>query len=180
MSYAQQLLARFNLPSASPGADAGAGVGTGASGGGDFYSMLAGALQQAVSMGGSTDGSARDRPDDLADSGNLVPPTMTSPEDRMGYITLQRERLRVLLRAFDKEAYNISSEEVQKGKAHRLANERAEGMRSRGSEADFEKVSWEEEPEHVPLPMSPGEKAGGGWMGWLWSSSGDKDKGKME
>ena len=174
VSYAQQLLARFNLPSASQGSDVG---GTGSSG--DFYSMLTGALQQAVSMGG-TAGATRDQADALAASGNLVPPNMTSPEDRMGYITAQRERLRVLLQAFDKEAYNLSSEEVQKGAVHRLANERAEGMRSRGSEADFEKVNWEEAPEEVPLPKSPGEKAGGGWMGWLWGSSSEKDKGKME
>ncbi|KAL9094726.1 MAG: hypothetical protein Q9165_002996 [Trypethelium subeluteriae] len=181
-SYAQQLLARFSLPSAGAGSPAaGSGPGASAGGGGDFYSMLAGALQQAVSIGGSSAaGSAKDRSGDLADSANLVPPDMTSPEDRMGYITAQRERLRVLLQAFDKEAYNMSSEEVQKGKVHRLANEHGEGMRSRGSEVDFEKVSWDEGPEDVPLPMSLPEKASGGWTGWLWGSSGEKEKGKTE
>ena len=174
----------LSLASSPASTSLGAGASTGgdgavAGGGGDFYGMLAGALQQAVSMGGSTTGAAKDRSEDLAYPGNLVPPDMSSPEDRMGYVMAQRERLRVLLRAFDREAYNISSEEGQKGKAHRRVSERAETMRSRGSEVDFEKVSWEESPEDVPLPKSPGEKGGGSWMGWIWGSS-EKDKGKME
>ncbi|KAI9682794.1 MAG: hypothetical protein M1822_006284 [Bathelium mastoideum] len=184
----QGWLAKFGLasagaadayPTSSSSSSSAAGRSAGA-GGGDFYSMLAGALQQAVSIGGSATGATKGRPDDLAYPDKLVPPNMASPEDKLGYITAQRERLRVLLQAFDREAYNISSEEGQKGKMHRRVSDRTEAMRSRGSEADFEKVSWEGGPEDVPLPKSPEEKGGAGWMGWLWGSSDEKDKRKAE
>ncbi|KAI9704510.1 MAG: hypothetical protein M1820_005584 [Bogoriella megaspora] len=174
VSYAQQLLSRFNLPSA-----AAPGYGGAAGSGGDFYNMLTNALQQAVSVGTGTGDTAR-AAEDLSASGNLVPPSMSSPEDRMGYITAQRERLRVLLQAFDKEAYNMGNEEVQKGRVHHLAQNRDENMmRSRGSEADFEKVNWDEpDAREVPLPMSPGEEgAKQNWISsWIWGNEKEKEK----
>ena len=86
-SYAQSLLARFNLPAARPTFPS-AGFGTSTA---DVYSLLANAVAAYAS------GNA------LATTPSLVPPTILGQE-RKSFIEAQRERLQFLLRALEREA----------------------------------------------------------------------------
>lgn len=146
-SYAQQLLSRFNLPSAREGLAAPAG---------DFVGLLASALQYSTGTGASRDAQARD----LSESGTLIPPDVTSPAERMTYVATQRERLRVLLSAFDREAYNLASSEPETRSAG------AEGLSKSRSEADFDKIEKEEVLAGNKGQQGQGQ---GGWMPWNWS-----------
>ncbi|KIW08176.1 uncharacterized protein PV09_01107 [Verruconis gallopava] len=146
-SYAQQLFSRFNLPSAREGLAAPAG---------DFVSLLASALQYTTSTGGSREAQAQD----LSASGTLIPRELSTNAERMTYISTQRERLRVLLSAFDKEAYNLASAPPD---SEPLTRERSTGDLSKSrSEADFDKI----EKDEVQSSAAPGQ---GSWMPWNWS-----------
>ncbi len=153
-SYAQTLLARFNLPSAQM-----EGAGTGAAG--DFYAMLSSALQGAVASNGSRDAQA----EDLSSSGTLVPPGLASAEERLSYIAAQRERLRVLLQAFDNEAESVAS-----GRSVETARRRdPEALKKSRSELDFDRIEHDEAGHARPRKQA----AGGGWMDWVWGSGKD-------
>lgn len=95
-SYAQQLFSQFNLPSARQGFAAPAG---------DFVGLLSSALQYTTSKGQSREDAAQE----LSRSGALIPDNISSNAERMNYVSAQRERLNVLLSAFDREAYNLST-----------------------------------------------------------------------
>lgn len=149
-SYAQQLLSRFNLPSARDGLAAPAG---------DFYGLLASALQMTATSGASRDMQA----EDLTASGTLIPPNIESNEERMTYVSTQRERLRVLLQAFDKEAFNLA------GAGSAMAREKSsDGLAKSRSEADFDKI----EKEEVSGDSRAGKPAQGSWMPWNWAGNG--------
>jgi hypothetical protein len=165
-SYAQQLFSRFNLPSAREGIAAPAG---------DFVGLLASALQYTTSAGGSREVQAQD----LSESGTLIPPELSSNAERMTYISTQRERLRILLSAFDREAYNLASA-PEPGVP--LAREKSydSGLSKSRSDADFDKIEREE--------AQAAKQAQGAWMPWSWSRSNtaagdlpkDKDDAKPE
>jgi receptor expression-enhancing protein 1/2/3/4 len=148
-SYAQQLFSRFNLPSAREGLAAPAG---------DFVGLLASALQYTTATGGTREAQAQD----LSESGTLIPPEISSNAERMTYISAQRERLRVLLSAFDREAYNLASAPPEPALMTREKSNDG-GLSKSRSEADFDKI----EKEEVPA----GKQAQGGWMPWNWSRS---------
>lgn len=143
-SYAQQLLSRFNLPSARDGLAAPAG---------DFYSLLASALQMATTSGVSREAQV----EDLSASGTLIPPEIKSNDERMMYVSQQRERLRVLLQAFDREAFFLAGSEDARGTLN-LSKSR--------SEPDFEKLSSDE--LEGKSSSNAGKPAQGGWMPWNW------------
>jgi receptor expression-enhancing protein 1/2/3/4 len=144
-SYAQQLLSRFNLPSAREGLAAPAG---------DFYGLLASALQMTSATGASRDMQAKD----LSASGTLIPADIHSNEERMNYVSTQRERLRVLLQAFDNEAFNLASAGPD------LSREKSTDNLSKSrSEADFDKI----EKEEIHGAGKPGQA---GWMPWNWAA----------
>ena len=152
-SYAQQLLSRFSLPpAAGPGAPAG-----------DVYGLLASALQSVgATAGGSSSSSSRSREaraEDLSASGSLIPPGVESAEERMSYVTRQRENLRVLLQAFDREAFNIAGQEQQQ----------SAGLAKSRSEVDFERIETDEAPENGA--SKAGKTVQGGWMPWSWGGS---------
>lgn len=149
-SYAQQLFARFNLPTAREGLAAPAG---------DFVGLLASALQYTTSTGASRDSQARD----LSESGTLIPPELDSNAERMTYVSTQRERLRVLLQAFDREAYNLASAPDTSS----MTREKSHGGLSKSrSEADFDKIE-KEEAAPGDKPISPQ----GSWMPWGWGGA---------
>lgn len=157
-TYAQNLLSRFNLPSARQGFAAPAG---------DFYGLLSAALGQ-VSAGGSREAQVAE----MSRSGTLIPQGITSAAEKMTFLSTQRERLRVLLTALDKEASEISNEEmIQRDVDRRLDIPVEEGLRKSKSEAEFEAIDKEEwSGERGKLG---GEKKVGGqsWMPWgLWGS----------
>ncbi|SLM35479.1 TB2/DP1/HVA22-related protein [Lasallia pustulata] len=153
-SYAQNLLSRFNLPSAREGLAAPAG---------DFYGLLSTALAQVASGSASREMQA----EEISASGTLIPKGMTSAAEKMSFLETQRERLRVLLSALDKEASNLSVEQqVEKDVDRRLGVERAgEGMARSKSEADFEAIDREEAKKE-----EGGAGDGGSWMPWAWGA----------
>lgn len=154
-TYAQNLLSRFNLPSARQGFAAPAG---------DFYGLLSAALGQ-VSTGGSREAQVAE----MSRSGTLIPQGMKSAAEKMSFLATQRERLRVLLTALDKEASELSNEEmIQRDVDRRLEIPVEEGLRKSKSEAEFEAIEKEEWSGKLG-----GEKVVGvqSWMPWgLWGS----------
>lgn len=183
-SYTQNLLARFYLPGArqqqqQPPDLSAAPASTAAS---DIYHLITSVL------GGSGHGPA------TSDQGTATSPSsMGSNAERMNYITTQRERLRWLLQALDKEAaVTMSSSSSSSGvspadvggtasKAEPGANEAAAGigpMRKNRSEPDFESVEREDivsADEKTRDKAKTGTSGGGGvlggWMPWNWSSN---------
>ncbi|KAI9828033.1 MAG: hypothetical protein M1832_003560 [Thelocarpon impressellum] len=155
-TYAQSLLASFNLPArrnGSFGAPATAG---------DFYGLLSAALGQATSINTTREAQA----EDLSASGTLIPPNIRSAEERMSYISTQRERLRVLISALDKEATNISttaSAPVLPATVLSTGDDMGGPLKKTRSESEFERVEREDvggEESRAPA---------GGWMPWNWA-----------
>ena len=155
-SYAQSLLAQFNLPARRDGFAVPAA--------GDFYGLLSAALGHTMA---SSAGEAR--AGDLSASGTLIPSNIQSKEERMSYITTQRERLRVLVQALDNEATNLSN---RAGPAVPVAGPSAPRMlfpqddagatlRKSTSEGEFERVEREDLGDED-------RAAAAGWMPWNW------------
>jgi len=203
-TYAQSLMARFNIPSARPAFPSNPIPGA-TSTANDFYALLASAVTAAT-------GSSSTQVRDLSNSGTLIPPTIDGAE-RLKFIAAQRERLSILLSALDKEANTLQSEGV-KPSAPRMSSmffdgssaseeevtERPKsamsGLSTRRSEADFEKIDAEsgtEEVENTRRQAKRTQSSGGGsWMPWSWGAkaeeapvdtvmsgtSKDEDKGK--
>ncbi|KAM0720944.1 hypothetical protein Q7P37_003229 [Cladosporium fusiforme] len=91
LSYSASLLNRFNMPSARSG--------LAAAGSSDLFSLLGKAMQQSTYPNSTTrDAQAAD----LQSSG-FIPPTLSGAE-RTDFVNTQRDRLRTLLQAFDREA----------------------------------------------------------------------------
>lgn len=102
--------------------------------------------------------------EDLSASGTLIPEHFESNEDRMTYVSAQRERLRVLLSAFDREALNLaaappSNLDGSSSSRGKSADAGYDLTKSR-SEADFDRIEKEE------APASPSAQSG--WMPWNW------------
>ncbi|TID25266.1 hypothetical protein E2P81_ATG04368 [Venturia nashicola] len=150
-TYAQQLFSRFNLPSANQGLAAPAG---------DFYGLIASALQSTTATGGTREAQAQD----LSASGTLIPDHFESNEDRLTYVAAQRERLRVLLSAFDREAVNLAAAPPSNldgpSSPRGKSTDAGYDLSKSRSEADFDRIEKEE------APASPSTQ--GGWMPWNW------------
>ena len=162
-TYAQNLLSRFNLPTAREGLAAPAG---------DFYGLLSSAVGGLASSPGA---SREAQVDSLSRSGTLIPRNLSSTSDKMSYLSTQRERLKVLLTALDKQASDLSTEAaIERDIDKRLAGEQlgqgaTEGLRSN---TPFEEI----------IGDGPGQEQGktktaGSWMPWGWSSGGAKTSG---
>ena len=155
-NYAQSLLSRFNLPSARQGLAAPAG---------DFYGLLSSALGN---LSASNAGASREaQVDSLSKSGTLIPQGMTSTSEKMTFLSTQRERLRVLLSALDKEASDLGTEAaIERDVDRRLAGAQlGEGLRKSKSEAEFEEVR----AEGPGMEQGKAKGGGGSWMPWGWS-----------
>lgn len=157
-SYAQSLISRFAIPSARAGfpsyaAPGAAGTGT------DFYSLLASAVSAA------TPGSSHDR--DLAYGGGLIPSTVRGDE-RITFIEAQRERLRILLSALDREETAIQHGDP------RTSSERSRsgvsGLSKSRSETDFEKIDAESGEEGEVHRRHDHRDSSGSWMPWGWGN----------
>jgi len=171
VSYSTHLMSRFAMPSAREGL---ATVGTS-----DLFSLLGKALQQTT----YPDTHTRDeQAKDLAESGTLIPPSLSGVE-REDFVNTQRDRLRTLLQAFDSEAFlsssggaaTTSSSDHRFGLPHQPSSRKAYPMSqespSQGymhnsrSESEFEDLGYETmpDPEHFRTREDRGgEKAGGG------------------
>lgn len=190
-SYAQTLLSRFNLPSARQGF-----VVPTTAAAGDFYGLLSAALGQ-VGAGGAGGISREAQAEEIGRSGALVPPGLTSAAEKMTFLATQRERLKVLLTALDREASELSQEEmIERDVETRLKTAGAldeaagEGLKKSKSEAEFEAIEREEwgsekpaterEEEQSGRGTSPPAVGAGSWMPWgIWGAqkSGNNDKG---
>lgn len=161
-TYAQQLLARFNVPSAGMPAAAAAG---------DLYGLLSSALAGVTGSGVSRDRAA----EDLSASGTLIPKELEGKDDaaKMQYVSATRESLRVLLQAFDKEAFTLASGEGSSKTVGKETPPKADLSKSK-SETDFDKIDKDEVavgtgvPEAGKVPEGQQRTASGGWMPWNW------------
>lgn len=175
-SYAQNLLSRFNLPSARQGM-ASSAIPTAA---GDLYGLLGAALGH-VGAGGDGGGGGVSREaqvEEMSRSGALVPPGLTSAAEKMTFLSTQRERLTVLLTALDKQASELSQEKIiEQDIETRLqaagataAAHGEEGLRKSKSEAEFEAIESEEWGSEKAAAANAGREnehsAGGGWIPW--------------
>ena len=161
-NYAQSLLSRFNLPSAREGLAAPAG---------DFYGLLSAALGTINAPSGAN---SRDmQAEDLSRSGTLIPQGMTSASEKMTFLSTQRERLRVLLSALDKEADGLGPEAtIERDVEKRMAGEQlGEGLRKSRSEAEFEEIGKDE------LRGEGAKQQASGWMPWVWGAKGESGSG---
>ncbi|KAK8199851.1 TB2/DP1, HVA22 family-domain-containing protein [Phyllosticta capitalensis] len=168
-SYAQNLFSRFNLPAAGQGLAAPAG---------DFYGLVAGALQGAAAWQktGSGGGARGEGPE------ALIPEEVSrsSPEERLSYISSRKDQLRMLMQAFDREADHLSStRSSSENRTPGEFRESGEGFLSKSkSELEFDRVEYDEalgEDHHHG--QQHGNKMGqrtasGGWMPWQWGGSG--------
>jgi receptor expression-enhancing protein 1/2/3/4 len=171
----------------------------GASGGtstaADFYGLLASAVSAATSgptaQPGQSSSVNNPQERDLSNSGTLIPPTIQG-NDRISFISAQRERLAILLSALDKEASNLNAQDPsQKSSPRGLSNIFFDGNRSgepdpvrppsamsglskSRSEVDFEKIEREDEDgedSQTPMPSMVRQNTGSGsWLPWSWGA----------
>ncbi|KAL8804848.1 MAG: hypothetical protein Q9182_002342 [Xanthomendoza sp. 2 TL-2023] len=151
-TYAQNLFSRFNLPSARQGLAIPAG---------DFYGLLSAAIGQVGAGGGSRAAQV----EEMTRSGTLIPKNITDNAEKMTFIATQRERLRILLTALDKEASDLSTEEtIQKDVERRLGETPRGDIKKSRSETEFDTIDDQEELGSE----KQGTPAAGGWMPWNW------------
>ncbi|KAG9244910.1 TB2/DP1, HVA22 family-domain-containing protein [Calycina marina] len=170
-SYAQSLISRFNLPAARPTTAT-------TSSANDFYSLLG----SAVSAATTTASGKQTR--DLSNSGVLIPPSVDG-DDRLSFITAQRERLSILLSALDKEANTLQNKRLKSrggmfdgagsieddAERPRSSASVLSGMSTRKSEIDFEKIDIESGSEEVESQRRKARRSqSGSWMPWGWGA----------
>lgn len=201
-SYAQNLLSRFNLPSARQGL-----ISPTVTAAGDFYGLLGAALGNIGTVGagaGVGRGISREaQVEEMSRSGALVPPGLTSTKEKMTFLATRREHLKVLLTALEKQADELSQDEmIERDVESRLRAAGAatpagfssseEGLRKSKSEAEFEAIEREEwGSERAATERGGGQQggsagggsssrpssgsAGGSWIPWgLWGGHGQK------
>ncbi|OJD23284.1 hypothetical protein ACJ73_05361 [Blastomyces percursus] len=149
--FAQYLLSRFTIPGAASSL---------ASPAADLYSLLATAVGSAAASGKTRDMQA----EELSASGKLIPDSIAtaSKAEQAEYIASQKERLGVLLSAFDREQRNLRLDprDVPRGGFSAGGNsdqddlvygssgydeyERGAGLRKNRSDVSFENIEHEE------------------------------------
>lgn len=103
--------------------------------------------------GGGGGGASREaQVEEMSRSGALVPPGLTSTKEKMTFLATRREHLKVLLTALEKQADELSQDEmIERDVESRLRAAGAaapasfdEGLRKSKSEAEFEAIEREE------------------------------------
>lgn len=152
-SYAQNLMSRFNMPAAR-GSD-------------NLYGLVNQALSGATALyAGNRDAQAAE----LSRSANIIPENIRNNDDRLSYVSSQRERLMTLLQAFDREAENVRSQREGGSRYH----EGSGGLSKSRSEAEFDRIEVDEissGSDRPPYPITPpalGRRTSSGWMPWNW------------
>ncbi|KAF1841973.1 receptor expression-enhancing protein 2 [Cucurbitaria berberidis CBS 394.84] len=155
-TYAQSLMTRFQMPSAR--------------GSNDLYGLVNQALSGASALygAGNKDAQAADLSRGAA---RLVPDSIRNNDDRLNYVTSQRQRLETLLQAFDHEQENIRT---QQSGGSRYYESSSGGLSRNRSEAEFDRIERDEissGSERPPYPTTPpplGRQTSTGWMPWNW------------
>ncbi|EFE42842.1 HVA22 domain membrane protein [Trichophyton verrucosum HKI 0517] len=139
-SYAQTLFSRFNLPSVGAGAAPGAGGASGGYGAPDFVSMIGSVLGGAGGAAKSPDAQAAE----LSASGRLLPRHVASAprSEQAAYIASQRDHLRVLLSAYDREFGSLSSGAGVPDES--VGGFESSGLRKNRSDNSFENIEHED------------------------------------
>ncbi|KAL2366260.1 hypothetical protein RJZ56_000717 [Blastomyces dermatitidis] len=145
--FAQSLLSRFTIPGAAGAASSLAGPAA------DLYSLLATAVGSAAASGKTRDMQA----EELSASGKLIPDSIAtaSKAEQAEYIASQKERLGVLLSAFDREQRNLrldprgvgvssDQDDLAYGSSGYDEYERGAGLRKNRSDVSFENIEHEE------------------------------------
>ncbi|KAI1411449.1 TB2/DP1, HVA22 family-domain-containing protein [Hypoxylon sp. FL1857] len=188
--YTQALLARFSVPAARWAAN---NAGTAGS---DFYNMLAGAVGAAA---GGFGGPAKDQASSTA---TLIPENIGGAEEKMSFITAQKERLAFMMGALDKEARQLEKSEEERKAAEQARKDLRPGSMSLDgqegpsrppsghsvwsglsksrSEVDFEKIDAESGAEEddsnlrrrAPVDPSPPGSGRSGWSFLGWGTVG--------
>lgn len=162
-SYAQNLMGRFQMPSAR--------------GSNDLYGLVNQALSGASALYGTTGNKDAQAADLSRGAANLVPDSIRSPDDRLTYVASQRQRLETLLQAFDREQDNIRSQQTTSGGRYHDNGSSASlgsGLSRNRSEAEFDRIERDElssGSERPPYPLTPpalGRRTSSGWMPWNW------------
>jgi hypothetical protein len=156
-TYAQNFMSRFNMPAAR-GSD-------------NLYGLVNQALSGASALyAGNRDAQAAE----LSRSANIIPENIRNNDDRLNYVSSQRERLMTLLQAFDREADNVRAQREGGNRYH----DGAGGLSKSRSEAEFDRIEVDEASsgsERPPYPLTPpalGRRTSSGWMPWNWQRGG--------
>ncbi|KAL1650287.1 hypothetical protein SLS58_001098 [Diplodia intermedia] len=174
-TYAQNLLSRFNLPTATQGLAAPAG---------DFYGLVSGALQGAAQWQKQGTASRADAATALSASGAIIPDEIARgrPEDRASYIASQRSRLQTLLSAFEQEAATGNNAGSRDPSRERSG---AGSLTKSKSELEFDRVEYDEAFEGASSSGGSGRgrpggsrTTSGGWMPWQWGGQ-PQEKGRL-
>lgn len=162
-TYAQNLMSRFQMPAAR--------------GSNDLYGLVNQALSGASALyAGNQSAQAAE----LSRGAKLVPDNIRDSDDRLNYVTSQRQRLETLLQALDREQENLRTQESS-GSKHREGS-RTPGSRTPGSrtptvisrnrsEPEFDRIERDEVSGRPPYPTTPpplGRRTSSGWMPWNW------------
>jgi receptor expression-enhancing protein 1/2/3/4 len=169
-TYAQSLMSRFQMPAAR--------------GPNDLYGLVNQALSGASALYGT--GNKDAQASDLSRAaGHLVPDNIRNNEDRLNYVSSQRERLESLLQAFDREQDNIQAQQSGGNRYYeQSSSSRASSTnlpRNR-SDADFDRIDRDEiaaeSSSRPPYPLTPpplGRRTSSGWMPWNWQKQQAED-----
>ncbi|KAF2645030.1 hypothetical protein P280DRAFT_466267 [Massarina eburnea CBS 473.64] len=149
-SYTQSLISRFNMPAAR-GSD-------------NLYSLVNNALSGASALyAGNQNAQAAE----VSRNSTIIPESIRNNEDRLDYVSSQRERLETLLKAFDQEADNVRAQRESGSRYYE-----AGGLSKSKSEAEFDRIERDEiGSDRPPYPLTPpglDRTASGGWMPWNW------------
>ncbi|ORX98757.1 TB2/DP1, HVA22 family-domain-containing protein [Clohesyomyces aquaticus] len=148
-SYAQTFMSRFNIPAAR--ADT------------DLYGLVTQALSGAT---GLYAGNREAQADELSRSSTLIPENIQNNEDRLNYVSTQRQRLEALMSAFDREQDKIRSQ--RDGGSRYYEGGGLSKSRSEAEFAEFEKVERSNPPYPTTPPPLHRRTSQGGWMPWNW------------
>ncbi|KAI1814209.1 TB2/DP1, HVA22 family-domain-containing protein [Poronia punctata] len=101
-SYTQALLARFSVPATRWAANNAGAAGH------DFYNLLAGAVSAAAS------GKPTDTTTEVSAGRTLIPENISGAQEKISFLSAQRERLAFMLGALDRESAQLQHDEMQR------------------------------------------------------------------
>ena len=141
-------MSRFNMPSARGNAD------------------LVGLVSQALSGASALYTGNRDaQAEGMRSSGTLIPDSIRDNDERISYLASQRQRLDVLMQAFDREEDKLKQRDTGRRPSEG-------GLSKSRSEAEFDRIDADElDQEKPPYPVTPpplDRRGSSGWMPWNW------------
>ncbi|KAK4145584.1 receptor expression-enhancing protein 2 [Dichotomopilus funicola] len=185
-SYTQTLLSKFTLatpkwnttkPPPAPAPTTG-GLTS------DFFNLLSSAVSTAASSATAASTSRAAPSASGSSSSSIIPESILSAGTaaRVSFIQAQRERLRFVLSALDREEEAATRQHEESAQARGMQHDKRDslgeasvgsGLSKSRSEGDFEKLdlpSGGEDEGDGAAVRRRGQGQGGSWMGWAWGS----------